>query len=994
MTNSVTNFSPDLSAALDAVTIPARIPRATYRVQFNADFTFRDAQAIVPYLRRLGVSHLYASPIFQARPGSTHGYDICDYSRLNEVLGTDEDFDALVSTLNAHDMGLIVDIVPNHMGIGTDCNQWWVDVLENGPSSRYAGYFDITWSPVKHELEDKVLLPVLEDQYGAELESGKFQLGYEDGQFFVQYNTIWLPLMPDTYVPILQEVVAHLGDLSENEELQELQSIVTALQHLPSYQERDPEQRELRHREKEIIKRRIRLLAESSEVIRVGIQHVLTALNGTAGEPESFDRLEAILTAQPYRIAFWRVASDEINYRRFFDINEMAAIRVEQPEVFEAVHSRVRQMIEARQLDGLRIDHPDGLWDPSAYFIGLQRLYLKARLKDTLPEDQVGEALDALVQQWLDTQQAQPSNERVLPFYVLVEKILSETEPLPTDWWVHGTTGYDFLNQVNGLFVKSASEKRLDEIYQRFIQPDRPFADLIYNAKILIMEKSLSSEIRSLSHELERITEMSRRYRDFTLAGLTQAIREIIASMSIYRTYITDAESVSDRDRRYILEAVVNARLRNPSISRLLFSFIRDTLLLHNLDQFSPENRQRIINFVMKFQQLTGPVMAKSVEDTVFYMYNRLISLNEVGGHPEQLGISIESFHAQNRTRSQTWPHSMLASSTHDTKRSEDVRARINVLSEMPDEWEAAVQRWAKMNADKKTTIAGQVMPDANDEYLYYQTLVGIWESRTAEPTDDLRDRLTAYMTKAANEAKVHTSWLDQDEEYIAALGQFIHQTLDDTDFLNDFIQLQQRVAFYGQINALSQTLLKLTSPGVPDIYQGTEGWHLALVDPDNRRAVDFSRYGQMLDEIGDGTHAVTQMLEGADDGRIKLYTHAAVLNLRRQHPALLEHGSYEPLYVEGPLAEHVCAFARRHEDIIMIVAVPRLVMSLTQREIQLPVGDGIWQETMLSLSAMGTGQDYRNLFTDATLQPMDGRLPLADVFRDFPIAVLVAGGR
>lgn len=984
----------DLQAALETAAAPARIPRATYRLQFNADFTFRDAQAIVPYLHRLGVSHLYASPILQARPGSTHGYDICDYGRLNDVLGTDEDFNALVAALHEHDMGLIVDIVPNHMGIDADCNQWWIDVLENGPSSRYASYFDITWSPVKHELDDKVLLPLLEDQYGIELENGKFQAGCEDGEFFVRYNTIRLPLTPDTYAPILQDVVAHLADLSENEDLLELKSIVTALQNLPTYQERDPEQQELRHREKDIIKRRLRLLVEASEVIRVGIQSVLTDLNGTPDDPESFDRLDAILSAQPYRIAFWRVASDEINYRRFFDINEMAAIRVEQPEVFEAVHARVRQMIEAGQLDGLRIDHPDGLWDPSAYFIDLQRLYLKARLKDVIgeePSDDADALIDALISQRLEAGQRMP------PFYVVVEKILSETEPLPQDWSVYGTTGYDFLNQVNGLFVQSDSETRLNEIYHRFIQRGSRFTDLVYDAKILIMEKSLSSEIRAISHELERITEISRRHRDFTLVGLTQAIREIIASMSIYRTYITDAETVSDRDRRYILEAVVNARRRNPSIPRLLFSFIRDTLLLHNLDQFSPENRQRVVNFVMKFQQITGPVMAKSLEDTVFYMYNRLVSLNEVGGHPEQFGISIESFHAQNLERSQTWGHTMLASSTHDTKRSEDMRARISVLSEITDEWEAAVRRWAEMNADKKVAASGINAPDANDEYLYYQTLIGIWEAHgapAAAPDAHLRDRLTAYMTKAANEAKVHTSWLDQDEEYIAALGQFIARTLDDADFLNDFIVLQRRVAFHGRINALSQTLLKLTSPGVPDIYQGTEGWHLALVDPDNRRAVDFSRYDQLLDEIdgiGEGHRAVGQMPESADDGRIKLYTHAAVLELRRQHPMLFEQGSYTPLYTEGPLAEHVCAFARQYEDLTMIVAVPRLSVGLTEGELKLPLGDAIWQGTALSLGDMGRKRAYRNLFTQAVLNAEEGRLRLSDVFGEFPIALLVS---
>jgi (1->4)-alpha-D-glucan 1-alpha-D-glucosylmutase len=983
----------DLQATLNQIVTTRRIPRATYRIQFNADFTFRDAKAIIPYLHELGISDLYTSPILQARPGSTHGYDISDYGRLNDALGTDEDFEALVAELHAYDIGLIVDIVPNHMGIGSGRNVWWIDVLENGPSSPYAPYFDISWHPVKPELTDKVLLPVLEDQYGNELESGKIQLKYDEGKFVVTYNAMTLPLSPDTYHVILQPAVEKLADHTDAEALQELQSIVTALEHLPSFRERDPEQVTIRSREKEVIKRRIQTMIEADEAIREQVQQVLNEINGTPGQPESFDQLDAVLAAQPYRIAFWRVASDEINYRRFFDINEMAAIHVEYPEVFEGVHTRILQMIEAGQLNGLRIDHPDGLWDPAAYFRSLQELYLKGRLKGDLPP-----TLNGDVQQWLDSYlQTQEDGERPLPLYIVAEKILSETEPLPLDWAVDGTTGYDFLNQVNGLFVQSDNETRIDEIYRQFTGIEASLADLIYRAKNTIMEKALSSEIRALSHELERITEVSRRYRDFTLSGLTQAIREIIASMSIYRTYITDADNISDRDRRYILEAVINARLRNPSISRLLFSFIRDTLLLHNLDQFNAESRQRVINFVMKFQQITGPVMAKSVEDTAFYIYNRLVSLNEVGGHPDQFGLSVEAFHSQNQERHDLWPHSMLASSTHDTKRSEDARARINVLSELPDEWEAALTRWSAMNAAKKTNLAGQAAPDDNDEYLYYQVLLGIWDSPTATPDETFRERLTGYMTKAANEAKVHTSWLDQDEDYIAALNQFITQTLEDSDFLNDFIELQCRVAFYGQINALSQTLLKLTSPGVPDIYQGSERWNLALVDPDNRRPVDFTTLEQQLRELNTMVQReeavsdlISQLLKGIDDGRVKLYTVLTALSLRKQYDDLFRYGSYEPLWVEGEQAAYICAFARRYEDQTAIVVVPRLLVELTQGQPTLPLGTNVWGEAKLDLPSELHQQGFRNVFTHEQLRADGNGLNLAEVFHSFPIALLV----
>ncbi|MBZ0308617.1 MAG: malto-oligosyltrehalose synthase, partial [Anaerolineae bacterium] len=714
-----------------------RIPRATYRLQFNEQFTFRDAIQIIPYLHQMGISDLYASPLLKARPGSTHGYDTCDYSQLNPVLGTEADFEDMTAALQQHNMGLLLDIVPNHMGVGAECNRWWMDVLEHGPSSIYAAYFDINWRPVKREMADRVLLPILEDHYGVVLEDGKLNLDYQDGAFCLFYGETRLPITPDTYPLILQPALETVS--AESETTLELQSILTALQYLPVYT--DTEKSDERQRESQIIKRRLAVLMESAEV-QTAVQQVVEKFNGVAGEAASFDMLDHLLNGQPYRLAFWRVAADEINYRRFFDINDMAAVQVEVPEVFAAVHDKILMLLANGQVTGLRIDHPDGLWHPAAYFRQIQESYLIRRIQAENPM----EGVDTLVSEWADSYEQQP--EAVWPVYIVAEKILSETEPLPHEWAVNGTTGYDFLNLVNGLFVQPERAALFTEIYERFVDHPVHFDELVYEAKHLIMDQALSSEIRTLSHRLERITESSRRYRDFTLTGIRGALREVIASMSIYRTYITAPETISDRDRRYLIEAVLNARRRNPDESRLLFSFIRDTLLLNNLDNFPKDARTRLLNFVMKFQQLTGPVMAKSFEDTTFYIYNRLVSLNEVGGHPQEFGISLEHFHQQTQERAKDWPHSLLASSTHDTKRSEDVRARLNVLSEIPDLWEAAVQRWSKQNAPKKRN--GQ--PDANDEYLFYQVLLGIWGEDNPE---DIQARLTMYMIKAANEAKV-----------------------------------------------------------------------------------------------------------------------------------------------------------------------------------------------------------------------------------------------
>ena len=720
----------DVATLAPAIVARRRIPTATYRLQFNRRFTFRDARAIVPYLHDLGISDVYASPIFKARANSTHGYDICDHSQLNPDLGSEDDWNEFCAALQARGMGLVLDMVPNHMGIGDVCNTWWMDVLENGPSSIYAPYFDIDWIPSKPELKDKVLLPILEDQYGRVLESGKFKLAYEDGAFFVYHYETKLPVAPRTYSHILAGRVEPLKEQlgEENEHLQELQSILTALSYLPPRTELDSEKIAERNREKEIIKRRIVALYEASPHVRAAIDAAVAELNGTVGNARSFDKLDRLLDDQAYRPAFWRVAAEEINYRRFFDINDLAAIRVELPEVFEATHALVLRLLTAGQVTGLRIDHADGLWDPANYLRQLQKSYVLHQIRARADQQTVPDDLARAVATWFDAPDRAPSPGamQVLPLYVVAEKILSEKEPLPTDWAVYGTTGYDFLGTVNQLFIDHRNKDALSQVYADFIGEAKNFRNLVNSTKKMIMLVSLASEIYVLSHRLERVSEMNRWYRDFTLDTLTFALREIIACLRVYRTYITEPGSISQRDQTYIEMAVAEAKRRNPRTAEEIFDFVRDTLLLRNLQNFREEDQPALINWVMKFQQITGPVMAKGVEDTAFYVFNRLVSLNEVGGDPGHFGLAISDFHQQNAERAQSWRHSMLATATHDTKRGEDVRARINVLSEMPNEWQAALGRWGEINAAKKSTVDDEAAPDRNDEYLFYQTLLGM----------------------------------------------------------------------------------------------------------------------------------------------------------------------------------------------------------------------------------------------------------------------------
>ena len=987
-----------------------RLPSTTYRVQFGQDFTFSDAEALVPYLHRLGISDLYASPILRAVPGSTHGYDVCDPGELNPELGTRADFERLSATLKAHGMGLLLDIVPNHMGIAGNCNDWWTDVLENGQASRYAPYFDIDWTPVKPELAGKVLLPVLEDQYGNVLDSGKLAIVYVDGRFELHYGESRLPVAPGTYaailVPALEGLIARLG--AQHDDVLELQSIVTSIGHLPRRDSVEPAAREERHREKEVIKRRVAALYGASLAFQTALEDAIQSLNGLPGDPRSFDPLDALIREQPYRLAFWRVAGEEINYRRFFDVNTMAAIHNELPEVFHATHDLVLELVGAGHVTSLRVDHPDGLWNPPGYFRMLQTQALAARLAGARSE-QAGEAsgdarelLEARVDAWLD---AQPTDVEP-PLYVVAEKILSETEPLPRGWAVSGTTGYDFMNQVNGVFVDQRNEQTFNRLYAGFIGADLNFQDLTYNSKRMIMRESLAGEINSLAHQLERLAEANRHYRDFTLNGLLQTIREFIACLGIYRTYITGPDAVSTRDQSFVEAAIREARGRNVWLSQSIFYFLRDCLLLRNYTEFDEPGRERLLHWVMRFQQVTGPVMAKSVEDTVFYVYNRLTSLNEVGGQPTTFGLSPDEFHRQNAQRRRSWPYALTSSSTHDTKRSEDVRARLNVLSELPDEWAEALALWSVQNARHKAQLEDGPAPNANDEYLLYQSLLGAWpldpaDLASAEARETFRQRIQAYMAKATKEGKVRTSWMNPNAEYDEAVSLFIARILDTDEsgaFLEAFTAFQQRITFFGKLNSLSQTLLKLVSPGVPDTYRGTESWDFSLVDPDNRRPVDYERLSRQLEALDAAAATnraalVGELAEQMNDGRVKLYLTRCALAFRTRHAALFSEGDYQPLAATGSRADYVCAFARTAGGETAIVVTPRLVAGLTDGVERLPVGAEVWGDTWLPLPDARAGDRLRNVLTgeDVAVTARAGAVgvSLADVLSRFPVALL-----
>ncbi|MBE0626509.1 MAG: malto-oligosyltrehalose synthase [Burkholderiales bacterium] len=962
----------------------AKVPRATYRLQLNRDFTFADAARLVPYLDALGVSHVYCSPYLRARPDSTHGYDITDHNAFNPDLGGAQGFERLCEELRIRGMGQILDMVPNHMGVMGADNEWWMDVLENGPASAFGEYFDIDWQPVNPELVNRVLVPVLGDHYGVVLEAAEFRLAFEAerGSFSVFYHEHRFPVDPRDYPRILERALHSLeGTRVAQEAMLEAASLAAAFAHLPSRSETAPEKTAERNRDKELHKRRLAQLVRAHPALAEAIEHAVRALNGTPGQRASFDALDALLEAQAYRLAFWRVASDEINYRRFFDINDLAALRMENEAVFKATHDFVLGLAAQGKVDGLRIDHCDGLYDPAQYFLRLQEHY--ARIAG------------------LDSPQVDADGRPARPLYVVVEKIAASHEHVPTAWAVHGTTGYRFTTVVNALFVDRLARAKLDRVWRAFSGESVDFDEAAYRGKRDMTRSALASELTVLATELLRIARADRRTRDYTFNTLRRAIAEAASCFPVYRTYV--AEGLTAQDRRYIDWAVARARKRVRAADATVFDFLRLALLASAPEEATPELKERYRAFAMKFQQFTSPVAAKGVEDTSFYNFNRLVSLNEVGGDPDMFGMTVSAFHGASADRAARWPHTMLATSTHDNKRAEDVRCRIDVLSEMPAAWRLALRRWSRMNASQRRTVDGAGAPSRNDEYLLYQTLLGTFpdEPMDAAALDVYRERIKSYMLKAAREAKRHTSWVNANAEYEEALAGFVRALLGRPEanlFLDDLRLQAAPITWFGVLNSLSMALVKLTSPGAPDFYQGCELIDLSLVDPDNRRPVDYARRRALLEELQGVAAAPAQELAAGvrrffdhpSDGRAKFWLIWRTLQFRREHAELFRKGDYHPVAVCGGRSRNALAYARRLGGRGIVAVVARLFASMGLEQGRLPVGQAAWGDTVLDLAFLPGGTRLTNVLTGESLE-MDasGRLPLSRAMADFPGALL-----
>jgi (1->4)-alpha-D-glucan 1-alpha-D-glucosylmutase len=940
-----------------------RVPVATYRLQLGSALTFDDLVALLPYLDALGVTDCYLSPFLETASQGSHGYDVADHNRLREELGGEPAFRRLAAALRARGMGLLADIVPNHMGIAHNRNRFWTDVLLNGPSSRYASFFDIDWAPVKRELADKVLLPILEDQYGIVLDAGLLQLEHSDGQFVVRYHDTVLPVAPRSYGRLLgwrlDELQARLG--AGHPDLIELKSLLTWFVTIPPRTEKDPARLAVREEQREAGRRRLVALLERSHEVRAFVDDNVRLVNGKPGDAHSFDQLDALLSDQAYRLAYWRVAESEINYRRFFDINDLAAIHMEDRRVFDEAHRLILALVSEGIVTGLRIDHPDGLYAPAQYF---------RRLQAACGGDH-----------WLD---AGPS------LYIVVEKILAGGERLPADWAVAGTTGYEFLTLVNGMFVDRTQARALEDLYTRLTGGRVSFSEVVYASKRLVLETSMASELNVLAHRLNIISEKHRSSRDFTLGSLTRALRKIIACFPVYRTYVGDEpDSPSERDREYIARAVALAKRRTPAMDVSVYDWIHDILTLRFPDWTEESDRAERLDWVMRLQQLTGPVMAKGYEDTALYRYGRLVSLNDVGGEPARFGTAPAEFHAELAERARRSPHGLSATSTHDTKRSEDVRARINVLSEVPRAWRTMVGRWHRLNRRHRAVVDGVPVPGPEEEYLIYQTLVGAWPIST--------ERLRQYVLKAIHEAKVHTSWINQNPRYDQAMVTFVEAILDPRRgrrFLADFTPWQAKVARFGALNSLAQTLVKIVAPGVPDFYQGTELFDFSLVDPDNRRPVDWGVRRRLLDSLiaaaasePDRAAFARALASSPEDPRTKLWLVREGLMFRGRQAALFRDGDYRPVEAAGPLAEHVCGFARTRRGAAAVAVVPRL---LARRSLDDFAAATRWDaETTVTLPREA-GAGFLDVLSGRPLKPdAEARLPVGALFACFPVALL-----
>jgi (1->4)-alpha-D-glucan 1-alpha-D-glucosylmutase len=877
-----------------------RIPVATYRLQLHSEFGFDDASAIADYLHELGISHVYCSPYLQAAPGSKHGYDVVDQHKVNEELGGNEAHDRFSKRLGEFGLGQVLDMVPNHMAISGRRNRYWWDVLENGPSSRYASYFDIDWAPQEQRLRNKLLVPILGDHYGRALTRGEIRIERHGGQFINTYFETELPVAPRSLPPILHEAAKRSGS-------EYLEFLAHSLHNLPVAASTESSEVALRHRDKTVIFGLLDRLFSDVPFMAESVDNVIAEVNRTP------DRLDDFLEHQNYRLARWQTSSEDLGYRRFFDVNTLVGLRQEDPKVFADTHALILRWLREGVLDGLRIDHPDGLRDPRAYF---------ERLRAEAPE-----------------------------VWIIAEKILESGEKLPSEWPVDGTTGYDFLNLAGGLFVDQDNEQAMTQCYSEFTGAPTDYLAICRDKKHRVLRDLLGSDVNRLAKLFGEICECNRDRRDYTREDIIKAIRELVANFPVYRTYVVpERDEITETDTRYVEEAVATAKQNRPDVDSDLFDFFRDVLLLKARGKLESE-------FVMQFQQFSGPAMAKGVEDTVFYSFDRLVSLNEVGGDPGVFGTSIEKFHAICAETHRSHPYTMLTSSTHDTKRSGDVRARINVLTEIPQEWRDAVVQWSAINEKHKQ----KTCPDPKTEYFIYQTLIGSWPIGS--------DRLWPYLEKASREAKEQTSWLAPNEEFEKATRDFAEAILHDEEFLSSFVPFVEELILPGRINSLAQTLLKFTAPGVPDTYQGTELWDLSLVDPDNRRPVDYELRRRLLTAL---PHLkVDDVWNEIDEGVPKLWTITHAIRLRRERPAAFgPEGEYIPVCARGAKRKHVVAFTRGNQ---VMVIVPRLPLQL----------DGSWDSTSISIPP---GQWLNVLDGD---EVSSGEIELSSLLNRFPIALL-----
>lgn len=937
-----------------ALTEAQRIPRSTYRVQLNPQFTFADLQRRIGYLAKLGISDCYVSPILQPIPGSTHGYDVADYRRINPELGGEPAFLGCAGELAAHGMGLLVDFVPNHMGISGPFNAWWNNVLENGRHSAYARFFDVNWRGTDSTERPRILVPVLEDHYGVVLEKGGLKLEYENGGLRIAYGPLYFPLNAAAYSEVLAPVAE--DPALPAEERRKWQELLQAFRQLEPAAYAWTASPEIPNQLKEL-KTRLFAAVVGSEPLRRRLESHLAEINGKAGDARSFDRLDRILSAQCYRLARWKTGIYAVNYRRFFAIDTLIGLRMENPEVFSESHALIALLLKERKITGLRIDHIDGLWDPQHYLDQLQKLR---------PPAEAG-AKDA-------------------PLYVVVEKILERGENLPGSWAMHGTTGYEFITQCAGLFTRAEAKKDMTRIYRDFTGESVDYAELVYEKKRLVLSEMFVNTLTQLTMSLYLLLTEDRHWRDLTRPELAIAVRELAAAFPVYRTYRRLGQAVSDQDRQLVERAFADAVRRNPRFDIHSLEVVRDVLTGAYPDGgCDPERREQIERWVLSFQQYSGAIMAKSVEDTAFYLYNRLIALNEVGGDPAEFGLSLEEFHAANRERVAQSPHSLIATSTHDNKFSEDVRARLYPLAEMADDWRSWVLEWRGLNQPHKTVLDGHPAPDPNEEYRLYQALLGAWPLGTDIPDEEFRKRIREYFRKAVNEAKLNTTWVEPNEAWLEAGDRFIDRMLSpDTgkEFLASIAPRAARLAHFGMVNSLAQTTLKLSCPGVPDFYQGNEVWDFSLVDPDNRRPVDFDAREKLLAEVD--AREPRELLQNWKDGGVKLRVVHRLLHFRAEHPDLFAFGDYAPLALDGPYAAHAVAFVRRRGNERLIVAVPR-----QSARLGCPPTGLIWADTTLILPGeLGRGAEWQEVITGRKINGPP-RLPLADLLAELPVAVL-----